>query len=357
MGLVFARNLADLIRTPALLQEWLIRHFPGAGLADAASGTRGGFESLGAAPNDAVLHAQAVVERANRTGWTGPLLAAARRSFPTNAELYRFAEDFGLTATTADQDRDIRDSFLTLPIDMLRRRLGAAERQVCRINTPGGSGTGFLVGPAIVVTSYSVLRDVIEGHSPASTVAVRFDTQRLVDGTVVYEGEHHALAATDWLVATESPAVLGPDLAADRRFVAVRLAGRPGDDRFAERSRGWVTFSDTGTPSDPPHGPACLVHCSSDRPLVLTQLRETGSPPGPLPLEKWARGVSELETAAAGAPIFEMTEFACVGVHHGPRAGKSTAVRAMTPVADICSTLRSTGVVLPDLGRSPRRDW
>jgi hypothetical protein len=346
-GIQFALLLADLFQTEEDLREWEIRHFGPAAPGGASSGPDGGLDSAGATGYASMVQtAERLIDRANREGWAGRLLATARRSFPTCVGLYRFAEDFGLTAATADQDRTFRDSIPYMDIKTVRERLGAVERQVCQIDTPDGRGTGFLVAPGIVVTSWSVLRGAIEGRYPPSAVTVRFDAQRLSDGTEIHPGEVHTLAADRWQVATEPLPTPAAGATADRRFLAIRLTGRPGDDRFADRTRGWVPLPQADAPADPSGDLTYLVHCSSTRPLVLTALR--GSAPGslPLPPSVGARGASELESTAAGSPVFNFTELACVAVHHGPAPTESGGSLA-TPLRVVRDLLASAGVLSP----------
>jgi hypothetical protein len=84
-----------------------------------------------------------------------------------------------------------------------RERLAKREVSVCRIEVPdsGGAsfGTGFLVGPDLVLTNHHVVAPLLEGDaSAAGRVVVRFDYKQL-EGTVVNEGVEARLAG-DWLV-------------------------------------------------------------------------------------------------------------------------------------------------------------
>ncbi len=80
-------------------------------------------------------------------------------------------------------------------------RLGAILGRVCRVEvqaTQGTSyGTGFLVGPDMVLTNYHVVEPVLKSWPSASaeTVTCRFDFEKHADGTV-RDGREAKLDAT-----------------------------------------------------------------------------------------------------------------------------------------------------------------
>src|SRR5262245_16816368 len=86
-----------------------------------------------------------LIREANAQGWTAQLIAAARESRPGNPKLLKLTQDLGLTASTADLERKVRDDLSYLNIAQWRQRLGQIETQVCRIETANAFGTGFLV--------------------------------------------------------------------------------------------------------------------------------------------------------------------------------------------------------------------
>jgi Trypsin-like peptidase domain len=71
-------------------------------------------------------------------------------------------------------------------------------------------GTGFLLGPDVVITNHHVMEAVIEGEQGRTTaggiaaksadVMLRFDYKRLADGVTLNPGTVYRLAAKDWLV-------------------------------------------------------------------------------------------------------------------------------------------------------------
>ena len=88
-----------------------------------------------------------------------------------------------------------------------RETLATLEGQVCRVEIPKGNesdyGTGFLLGPDVLITNYHVMRLVKAGLVKPQDVILRFDYKRRSDGVTVNEGTVYRLA-TDWLI-DESP--------------------------------------------------------------------------------------------------------------------------------------------------------
>ena len=154
---------------------------------------------IAALPNPTDVIAFELITASNAEGWTAQLIAAARESRPGNPKLLKLGQDFGLTAATAQLERTVRDDLQFIEINEWRTRLGEIEGQVCRVETPGGMGTGFLLGPDVVMTNYHVMESIIKQPSLASHVVLRFDYKRLSDGTTLNPGTPFKLAA-NWLL-------------------------------------------------------------------------------------------------------------------------------------------------------------
>jgi hypothetical protein len=129
------------------------------------------------------------------------LLEAARASRPGNAALALVAEQFDL-AMAAPRDgalqRIVVESNSFLDVTRWRERLAAIEGRVCRIEvaTNAGTtfGTGFLVGPDLVLTNYHVVEPAVCGERGEYTaggqtatlkdIVLRFDYRQRVDGSI-----------------------------------------------------------------------------------------------------------------------------------------------------------------------------
>jgi hypothetical protein len=163
------------------------------------------------------------------------LVLEARDTRPQDSALRQFAERVQLAPVVpADPElekRVFRAGFSD--IAQWRARLGQAELAVCRIEAPAwrALGTGFLVGPDLIVTNRHVVESLASDAAPA--LVARFDFKVSPDGAQLREGRTFGLAR-DWLVAS-SPV-------ADLDFAVLRLDARAGD------------LAAGGTPGAPPRG-------------------------------------------------------------------------------------------------------
>jgi hypothetical protein len=118
-------------------------------------------------------------------------------------------------------------------------------------------GTGFLVGPDVLLTNYHVLQRVIEEQHPAAAVRFRFDYQTTTAGTRSDGIQVELLGATDptrpWLVKSarysagelqgtpDSP----PPADGELDYALVRLARAIGNEPVDGEPRGWVFVPET----------------------------------------------------------------------------------------------------------------
>jgi hypothetical protein len=140
-----------------------------------------------------------LIERQKANGHFLRLLDAARKSRPGNPKLAFFAEQFALAISTpagARLEEVIRNTNSFLDIAKWRQALGGIESRICRIDVPTNAdtvyGTGFLVGPDLVLTNWHVVEAVIADESNQYTpagkrakkrdVALRFDYMEIAGG-------------------------------------------------------------------------------------------------------------------------------------------------------------------------------
>jgi hypothetical protein len=165
-------------------------------------------------------------------------IVEARDTRPDDASLWQFAERLHLAPAVPDdpdlEKRVFRAGFSD--IAQWRARLSQAELAVCRIEEPAwrALGTGFLIGPDLVMTN----RHVVESFATQSTpsILVRFDFKLSPDGSKLREGRTFEVAR-DWLVASSPVAQLD--------FAVLRLAHpaglEPAGGTATAPSRGWIT--------------------------------------------------------------------------------------------------------------------
>ncbi len=195
---------------------------------------------------------------AENEGWTSNLLQAARTALPYNLELQTAADQLGLAPrlmvalrpspprqrrmNTPTLEKIIRGANSMLELPAWRDKLGEIEYQVCRIDLAGhAAGTGFLVGPDLVMTCYHVVETLLKDAEKPNNLLVRFDFKITNDQKVVNPGREFTLAE-DWLVDAspynpqealgQEDAAVQPD---QLDYAILRLKSRPAPSRSANR--------------------------------------------------------------------------------------------------------------------------
>jgi V8-like Glu-specific endopeptidase len=190
---------------------------------------------------------------ANAELWWRDLLREASNAVRDPA-LLAFAEEVGFAPdiVVADQvpeaplkgrqlELKIEETGTTFDILTWRQKIAEIEGRVCRIEFPSrqARGTGFLIGPDLVMTNYHVIRKVHRKMVGYDKVVCRFDYKVLADGVSTGPGKPYTLAQK-WLVDHSEYSELdfetspSADAPADKLDYAIlRLAGRAGDDAVA----------------------------------------------------------------------------------------------------------------------------
>lgn len=307
-----------------------------------------------------------VVQAAEAQGWTAELVLGAREENPGNAQLLAVAENVGLSASTPAVERAIREASPYLDISPLRQAIGEAEVRVCRIEiaVPGGKtyGTGFLVGPDLVMTNHHVMEPVIDKPDLAAGAVFLFD-YKVLSNKVLNAGTPFSLASDGWLVA-DSP--LSPiDEEADPKsgtpsdeeldYTVVRLAAKPGlepvgdgDDKSPDR--GWIQIK---APQKEPEPGTLLfvVQHPNWRPLkVVFEQDGVMEHDGP---ESRIRHRVNTEKGSSGSPCFN-SDWELVGLHHvgDPDFDRPAQFNEAIAVSAIAELLEQEGK-LQELGGPP----
>jgi hypothetical protein len=212
-----------------------------------------------------------VVQHYQASGEIAEFVVAARASRPKNPELLLAAEMLELAPAARELEKIVNRLNKFLDVSVWRARLGEIEGQVCRVEVSGptqaSKGTGFLVGPDIVLTNHHVVAAVLETRADGSiasredcgkNVRVRFDYKRPAVGAAALEGTIVELAATDWLLDATPPSPI--DFEADPKsgtpskdhldFALLRLASAVGSEPIGAKAepgaerRGWIRLDD-----------------------------------------------------------------------------------------------------------------
>jgi Trypsin-like peptidase domain/Effector-associated domain 1 len=281
-------------------------------------------------------------------GWIGSLVSAALQSRPNNAALLTFAERFGLAAGAPKLESLVGlKGEIASPVDIAvwRARLGALEAQVCGVQVESGDamqyGTGFLVGPDLVLTSYHLVSSVIENRGRAREIRLLFDFRRLAGGGTINPGTICLPQEKDWLVAASPSMSTAGENALD--YALLRAAGSPGNEPIrgdnaepGAPQRGWITV---------PRRPFDLMPGS---PLFILY-RVLG---GSLQVALDAEGVvgmdrtgarllykTNTEAGSTGAPCFD-ANWELIAMHEGNQGGVNQGL----PISAIVRDLQSRGL-------------
>lgn len=211
-----------------------------------------------------------LLQDAEMSGYTMLLLDAARRSQPGNERLLAFALQFRLSAATPEQERIVRERLKFIQVSRWRSRLGEVEVQVCRVETGTSFGTGFLVGPDLVMTNHHVVADVLNGLTRPLNVVFRFDYRLLPDGKTLNPGTTFKMHASEWRVDDSPFSEDDPD---KLDYALLRLDASPGSMPVNPKEpggqlRGWFMVP-AGQVAVNPGDPLHIVQHPDARPLEL----------------------------------------------------------------------------------------
>ncbi|GJF33300.1 hypothetical protein KNE206_60000 [Kitasatospora sp. NE20-6] len=272
-----------------------------------------------------------VLDTADREGWAPALVAGAREANPTNPRLSSFAEQWRLAPVQPEQRATLERVLAAQPgyLDPAdwRRRLGALEGQVGRVEVAAAAGTTYgtalLVGPALCLTNHHVLAPVIDGRCSPADVVVRLDHKRSADGTVLHPGTPVGLAGADWLVDASPPSAVDTltdpagRLPADDEldYALFRLGEAPGDEPVAvdraapdAPARGWITASAAPPATD---ASLFLLQHPAAAPLKLALGPVLGANANATRLRHGA----DTEPGSSGSPCFDR-DLNLVALHH-----------------------------------------
>lgn len=293
-----------------------------------------------------------VIQGAEAEGWLERLVVGAVATRPHRPEFAEVATELGFTAAGPNLTNarpiagppsksahraleDIvvgRERFVNVSIFLAA--MSAAQSRVCAIRLPdshGGHkfGTGFLVGPDLVLTNYHVLQRVISREVDPRDVVFRFDMLIAADGRTLLEGVPYRLHAHEWLVdhSPYSPNDLHDPLPADPRpdeldYCLVRLEAAAGEHRSGgsqdpkANRRGWMSLSADRSAGTAKDNIFILQHpidfnTKQSRPLKLAIGNHLGFAGG----GRRMRYDADTLGGSSGAPVLN-ADFDVIGLHH-----------------------------------------
>jgi hypothetical protein len=229
-------------------------------------------------------------------------------------------------------------------------KLEQIQSQICRIELPDNtSGTGFLIGPDVLMTNYHVVQPIAEGKVALGGVSVRFDYMRTADKSAVVNQGIVCRLAAEWLIDSSkwSDADLdstgntlpSPD---ELDYAILRLLEPVGSMKTprqnpedANQKRGWIPV----VPKSAVAGtPVFIAQHPQDWPLQLavdTLISINGN-------NTRVRYTTPTLPGSSGSPCFD-SAWNLVAVHHGNEPSFKPTYNQGIPVAAIARLLASRG--------------
>jgi hypothetical protein len=224
------------------------------------------------------IQAFQLLQAAKRQGWVRELIDGLIASNQGGPGLRRFRATVGLTADIGKpapagwQLEDLlREDPDFLKPDGWLTKLAALRGRVCRIEHSSrpadkpGFGTGWLVGPDLVLTNYHVIqafKPVAASGLEAGEITCRFDVPESPEPGASRGRE--CKLAPNWLVDGSRPGEAerdegtAPPTDAELDYALIRLAERAGEDKTEKTAtRGWVDLGSQG--KAPRNGDVLLI--------------------------------------------------------------------------------------------------
>ena len=306
-----------------------------------------------------------VIDAYSRRGWEARLIAAAIEARPGNGELVRLASQKGAAAAPpqVQVERLVKDTNSFLEIVPWLEKAGAVQVCVCRIEIDverGGRlfGTGFLIGPDLVVTNYHVIECVVANEdgdtsykgprATADKVDCRFDYKVLSNGARNI-GVAYGLSKR-WRVALSPNNPPGQEAGLSHLDVAVLRLDKPagslpvGATTASGDSRGQIALPAVGIRhSFQPHTPLFMIQHPEGDPLKLAL--ESDAIMSLRPDRSRVRYRTNSQPGSSGSPCFD-ENWNLVAVHHAgdPNYARAAEFNEGIPIDTVVDFLIGQGV-------------
>lgn len=281
-----------------------------------------------------------LLEKADQQGWDVVLVKEAYRYSPGNRQLRAVYEKYGLApeialstagapvaggspaASGGAFEKIIQQGNPFLDIGKLISRLAELEVRVCRVDLDGApQGTGFLVGPGVVLTNYHVMEPLLKGTATAKSFACRFDHKVLADGSI--QQGLPVLLHSDGVLAhspyTPEEYAGNPDKALPSEsqldYALLRLERDLGSEHLSTPEsprRGWETLPAAAPQYKPDQGIIIVQH---PRGIPMKIAIDTNSVVGVNGNGTRVRYRTNTEGGSSGSPVLSM-EGSLLALHH-----------------------------------------
>lgn len=296
---------------------------------------------------------QQLLRVANNRGWLPDLLSALRESQPGNTSFEGLLAELNSVAPVSAPKailQDILPGGAILAFATLERRM----RTVCRIDyadrTPPGAGTGFLVGPDLVLTNHHVARRAIESLAGAQQLRFRFDLRSPAAAAdnagrccAAKPGDAAPVLRSSPPGGVEIQAVGEPSLA-ELDYALIRLDQAPGNDDVGGGStRGFRAIA----PDMPVPAPATSI-IALQHPARGELQFAVGVIDGPNPPGSRVRHNAATLGGSSGSLILDVALGACL-LHNGTRPGSAAELKPYNtgvPLRLIAADIAGAGLQL-----------
>jgi hypothetical protein len=307
-----------------------------------------------------------LIEWARMNDCLPDLVSAARERRPRNPKLAAIAQELGLTITGGARvdnptgsplEEIIQQNAGFMDMSTLVARLAAVEGQVCRLVIPGGGGTGFLVGPNLVLTNQHVIRRIAEHQASPADVRAVFDYRATADGaSLARKDPIEVRLDADWHLWSRPPSQFdwdpnrGDAAPGEVDAALIRLAEPVGelplrgDGGGTDQVRGWVDAV-----ADPPALAAgnqvFLVQHPRTEPLRLsigTVSAFNGS-------GTRVRYDANSRDGSSGSPCFD-SGLRLAALHHAHDLAQPPAWNQAVPFAWVQQAIADAEITLPPAG-------
>lgn len=283
---------------------------------------------------DIRIRTKVMLDEAENEGWLAELLTELRAGFPEDESILNaYRRLFPRNRRRSGAERRVNNMNFDYPA-VMRRKSWEIENRICRIEIDYGlgmtpTGTGFLIGPDLVLTNYHVLKPVFLGEVPMKKVYFSFDRKMSADGLTLGNAIT-VQAVADNPVLSHSPGTPEDDLGLDLDqswgedefdFAVVKLSLRMGETRpgtqtkaaDGQASRGWVNIPPAEVSSKPGHKLIIYQHPGGD--LLREAVGQFLTPSVFNASGSRFRYTTNTEAGSSGAPCFNH-EWKLVGIHH-----------------------------------------
>jgi hypothetical protein len=319
-----------------------------------------------------------LLEEFRQRGWERQFLNAVYHERPSNPDiktLYETAklspdasvQEAGLpvaatptSATDAGLEKVVRKRLPFLNVAVWNEKLSEISTRVCQITRQDApQGTGFLIGPDLVLTNYHVVHKEIDAGGDAGTLKCRFDYKVMPDGTAsaVTSVKLRAGTLADWAPdftpytpeeRKNQPQASVPTID-QLDFALLRLERKaanepltPGADASNARLRGSIPIP-AGTASFTPDDPLLIVQHPGDAAMKLAI--DTSSIIGLNGNGTRVRYKTNTENGSSGSPCFDF-EWNLIALHHyGDPAYGHPKYNQGIPIGMILARLKSKGLL------------